>query len=113
MIRINRSAVRLDPGLGNLQSQQVFQLFAGTSTGGLIALMLVKMGMTVDECIDQYEKLSKDIFGHKHFRGRLTGGMGPAKYKGKRLDGCIRKTLRERHLDENLLMRSEDSSLAW
>ena len=37
-----------------LHPYHVFQLVAGTVTGGLIALMLGKMGMTVDDCIMQY-----------------------------------------------------------
>ena len=61
-----------------LQPYDVFQLVAGTSTGGLIALMLGKMGMTVSQCITQYKELSKVIFGKKHKRARLTRGLAPA-----------------------------------
>ncbi|QRV75319.1 patatin-like phospholipase protein [Ceratobasidium sp. AG-Ba] len=39
-----------------------FDLIAGTSTGGLIAIMLGRLRMTVDDCIGQYHKLAKKIF---------------------------------------------------
>ncbi|KAJ5781809.1 uncharacterized protein N7518_010292 [Penicillium psychrosexuale] len=41
---------------------EVFDLIGGTSTGGLIANMLGRLGMDVDECIMAYIKLTKIIF---------------------------------------------------
>ncbi|MCJ1467196.1 hypothetical protein MMC07_005819 [Pseudocyphellaria aurata] len=111
MVQVNLSLAERGTAVGELQPHHVFQLVAGTSTGGLIALMMGKMGMTVDECVTQYEKLSKEIFGRKHLRGRLTRGLAPAKFSGKRLRNCIRTLLRERHLDEDLLMKQEADSV--
>ncbi len=51
----------------------------------LIALMIVKFRMTVDECIDKYNKLSEEIFGRPHVIGKHTGGFGKPRYSGKRL----------------------------
>lgn len=113
MVQINQTLTRHDTILGELHPHHVFQLVAGTSTGGLIALMLGKMGMTVDECITQYEELSKVIFGKRHFRGRITHGLAPARYSGKRLRNCIQGLLRDRQLDENLSMRHEADRVAW
>lgn len=45
-------------------AKDVFGLIAGTSTGGLIALMLVKLDLTIDECIAEYQILAKHIFQH-------------------------------------------------
>ncbi|KAF8699114.1 Patatin-like phospholipase, partial [Rhizoctonia solani] len=39
-----------------------FDLIAGTSTGGLIAIMLGRLRMSVDECILYYHRLAKQIF---------------------------------------------------
>ncbi|CAE6447000.1 unnamed protein product [Rhizoctonia solani] len=39
-----------------------FDLIAGTSTGGLIAIMLGRLRMSVDECILHYHRLAKHIF---------------------------------------------------
>lgn len=48
----------------------IFDLITGTSTGGLIAVMLGRLHMTVDECIEVYERLGKEVFGK-----RLVGGQ--------------------------------------
>lgn len=113
MLQINEGLTSLGAAFGELHPHHVFQLVAGTSTGGLIALMLGKMGMTVDECITQYEELSKEIFGKKKFRGRITHGLAPARYSGKSLRNCVRRLLRDRQLDENLSMRHEADKVAW
>ena len=39
-----------------------FDLAGGTSTGGLIALMLFRLGMKTSDCIAQYEQLAQAIF---------------------------------------------------
>ena len=113
MYQINQGLTSLGAAFGELHPYHVFQLVAGTSTGGLIALMLGKMGMTVDECITQYEELSKVVFGRKHFRARMTHGLAPARYSGKSLRNCVQRLLRDRQLDENLSMRHEPDKTAW
>lgn len=65
-----------------MEPHHIFDLVAGTSTGGLIAIMLGKLGMNITECIEAYGKLSKKIFGKKHVRGIITGGLAPSKYSG-------------------------------
>ncbi|PVH71539.1 FabD/lysophospholipase-like protein, partial [Cadophora sp. DSE1049] len=42
-----------------------FDPICGTSTGGLIALMLGRMQYTVDRAIDKYSELAKDVFTNK------------------------------------------------
>ena len=113
MLQINLRLTELHLNEGQLQPHHVFKLVAGTSTGGLIALMLGKMGMTVDECIEQYESLSKTVFGKKHIRGRITRGLAPAKYSGKGFQKCIQGLLRHRKLDENLSMKHDNDMVAW
>ncbi|KAF2000562.1 FabD/lysophospholipase-like protein [Amniculicola lignicola CBS 123094] len=49
----------------------VFDLIVGTSTGGLIAVMLGRLHMTIDECITKYEQLGKSVFGGKRRGGKL------------------------------------------
>ncbi|OCK81256.1 FabD/lysophospholipase-like protein, partial [Lepidopterella palustris CBS 459.81] len=42
-----------------------FDLIAGTSSGGLIAIMLGVFQMTIQQCIEKWEKLAPDIFPKK------------------------------------------------
>src|SRR5215472_1732665 len=44
-----------------------FDLIIGTSTGGLIALMLGRLGMSVGAAIAAYHNLSEQVFGKPSF----------------------------------------------
>ena len=87
-VRENRPA-----GHHDLSPHDVFNFVGGTSTGGLIALMLGKLGMPVEDCITQYRDLSTKIFRKKHLRGRITHGLSPSRYSGKRLRECVEHLL--------------------
>ena len=50
-----------------LRPCELFDMIAGTSTGGLIAIMLGSLRMNVDECIDAYLALAPKIFPKKGF----------------------------------------------
>ena len=41
---------------------EVFDLIGGTSTGGLVSLLLGRLGMTIPEAIEIYEEVSKAVF---------------------------------------------------
>src|SRR4051812_25370191 len=41
---------------------ECFDMIGGTSTGGLVAIMLGRLGMTVNECIKAYEEWLPGIF---------------------------------------------------
>lgn len=99
----------------SVEPHDIFDLVAGTSTGGLIAIMLGKLGMGVQECIDAYHGLSEDIFGKKHFMGKMTHGLSPSKFSGARLRRCIGELLKTRGFGEDLRMLSNDGSdrIAW
>lgn len=47
-----------------LKPCDIFDIICGTSTGGLIAILLGRLRLTVKDAIEEYEKLSKDIFGN-------------------------------------------------
>ncbi|CAG8393837.1 unnamed protein product [Penicillium salamii] len=69
---------------------EVFDLIGGTSTGGLIAIMLGRLEMDVDECIAAYIKLMKEIFGKPSKRGlsKLFGKIKP-QFDASKLEGAI------------------------
>jgi hypothetical protein len=107
MLQINVSLRNLrdpeDPH-SDVEPHEIFDLVAGTSTGGLIAVMLGKLGMTIDQCISAYRDLSRTIFGTKHIRGRLTGGLAPSRYSGSRLRRAVCRLLGKRGFDPDLPM---------
>ncbi|UZP43060.1 hypothetical protein NXS19_010876 [Fusarium pseudograminearum] len=49
----------------DLQPYQYFDLIGGTSTGGIIALMLGRMRMSIDDCITEYQRLGSIVFGKR------------------------------------------------
>ncbi|KAK4888939.1 hypothetical protein LTR27_012219 [Elasticomyces elasticus] len=60
MDRLN--AARKQKGLGSVKPCEIFDVIGGTSTGGLIAIMLGRLGMDVTECIQAYKDMMKGIF---------------------------------------------------
>jgi patatin-like phospholipase/acyl hydrolase len=118
MVRINTSVGELAfPGeeYGTLEPNELFRLVAGTSTGGLISIMLGKLGMTVEECIKKYHELSKKIFKKKRFRGGLTHGLSHAKYSGKTLRQCVSDLIHEKGFDREIKMKCDEihDAMAW
>jgi hypothetical protein len=99
----------------DVEPHDIFDLVAGTSTGGLIAIMLGKLGMTVEQCIKAYYSLSATIFGKKHLRARVTGGLAPAKYSGSRMRDCVRNLIHEHRSNEDLPMSADENRdiIAW
>ncbi|KAF8238015.1 FabD/lysophospholipase-like protein [Tricholoma matsutake] len=67
---------------------EIFDMIAGTSAGGLIAIMLGHLEMTVDECITEYETLSRTIFAKYKFGDKLMQG-GRLEATGARYDSSI------------------------
>lgn len=55
----------------------VFDLIVGTSTGGLIAVMLGRLHMSIEDCITVYERVGGEVFGKKP-----TGGKFGKMFKG-------------------------------
>jgi len=107
MSRINNVFHQLADGDGpheDLEPHHVFKLVAGTSTGGLIAVMLGKLGMGIQDCITQYLELSETIFKHKSLRGRFTRGLAKEIYSGDRLHRCIGDLLEKKELHRDLPM---------
>jgi hypothetical protein len=86
---------------------EYFDLIGGTSTGGLIAIMLGRLRMSVDECITEYLTLSAGIFTRIHhssvnWKGEVQGRFD---HTALRLENGIKDLLRRRNLDENALFK--------
>ncbi|KAK6810428.1 hypothetical protein RU639_013809 [Aspergillus parasiticus] len=72
---------------------EYFDLIGGTSTGGIIAIMLGKLGMTVDECLRAYRKVAQQAFTPK--KGSLLPAPPTGAFSAKALEAAIRQTVRE------------------
>jgi predicted acylesterase/phospholipase RssA len=76
---------------------EVFDLIGGTSTGGLIAIMLGRLEMTVDECISAYRQLIKEVFERKESRSRMSvRGDIQAQFSSKTLETAVKRVLSSR-----------------
>ncbi|KAF9292901.1 hypothetical protein BGZ74_000117 [Mortierella antarctica] len=52
-----------------------FELAAGTSTGGIIAIMLFRLRMTAEQAIEQYKIISQEVFQPKIYGWRIPTWM--------------------------------------
>ncbi|MCJ1469310.1 hypothetical protein MMC07_007943 [Pseudocyphellaria aurata] len=94
-----------------LKPHEVFQLVVGTSTGGLSGLMIGKLGMSVQDSIEEYPTISKSIFKDgRHLRGKFSKGVLLPRYCGKRFGKTVEKLFRSKNADCNHPMsgRSDD-----
>ncbi|KAF1945687.1 FabD/lysophospholipase-like protein [Clathrospora elynae] len=86
-----------------------FDLIGGTSTGGIIAIMLSRLRLNCKQCIDVYSKLAEQIF--KHDRSFKAFGMkiptGSNRFSGDVLATAIKSALKDLGFDENALMWDE------
>ncbi|KAL3422240.1 kinesin light chain [Phlyctema vagabunda] len=79
-----------------------FDLIGGTSTGGLIAVMLGTLRMDVDSCIKEYLAMAPNIFpietlisGNK-FSKFLKGAKGKARFDSKPMEQAIKNLVQTR-----------------
>ncbi|CAJ0544308.1 Ff.00g035520.m01.CDS01 [Fusarium sp. VM40] len=70
-----------------------FDLIGGTSTGGIIAIMLGKLGMTVDDCIRAYKKVAQQAFTPKPWA--IIPGRPNGSFSATQLEAAIKQTVRE------------------
>lgn len=81
--------------LCSMKPCEVFDLIGGTSTGGLIAIMLGRLEMDVDECILAYNKLMKTVFEEKSSSLPVSWmGTTKAQFDSKRLKSAIEEVIR-------------------
>jgi hypothetical protein len=67
--------------------------------------MLGRLKMSIDECIKAYRDLSKDIFHKKRRIPMNVKGDLKERYDSKALESAVKKILKERNLDEDVLLR--------
>ncbi|KAI1187709.1 acyl transferase/acyl hydrolase/lysophospholipase [Nemania serpens] len=72
---------------------EYFDLIGGTSTGGIIAIMLGRLRMTVNECIRAYDRLGQTAFSPK--RTSILPAPPSGAYSARALESAIKQTVRE------------------
>ncbi|KAL8861451.1 MAG: hypothetical protein Q9178_002325 [Gyalolechia marmorata] len=75
-----------------------FDYAVGTSTGGLISIMLSRLRMTVDDCINEYKTLGQKVFGNP--RPLVFGALVWHKFNYQVLEDVI-KSVTRRHSEKS------------
>ncbi|CAM1509520.1 Fc.00g032590.m01.CDS01 [Cosmosporella sp. VM-42] len=96
MTKVN--AERQKKGQGAVKPCEVFDLIGGTSTGGLITILLGRLEIGVDDCITLYKALMGSVFGQKtHFnRVKLTTGKVQNMFNQEPLKEAVENVLRSK-----------------
>ncbi|KAF2115538.1 acyl transferase/acyl hydrolase/lysophospholipase [Lophiotrema nucula] len=66
-----------------------FDYMYGTSTGGLISVMLARLRMTVPQCLEIYREVGEDLFGHRRNTLPLA-----TKYHHKPLERAVQRIVK-------------------
>ncbi|EAA35443.1 hypothetical protein GE21DRAFT_2556 [Neurospora crassa] len=83
---------------------EYFHIMGGTSTGGLVAILLGRLRMTTEEALAKYYDLGKVIF-HRHNKKRLEIS---AKYGAEALETVVKKLVQERRTSELMYDPSDE-----
>ncbi|KAK0387403.1 hypothetical protein NLU13_5715 [Sarocladium strictum] len=96
-----------------------FDMIGGTSTGGLIAMMLGRLRMSVEDCIAAYITLSTDVFStpkRPYALSRLYARLGyllnrsiDSKFNAAELESIIKRLIAMADMDEGELLKSQDN----
>lgn len=91
-----------------LDPWQEFDMIGGTSTGGLIAIMLGRLRMSLKDCEAAYIRLSSEIFtpvrNNTDPRRIYDFFKANGKFDEKPLERCIKKAVIDYGLDEDALL---------
>ncbi|KAJ5771711.1 FabD/lysophospholipase-like protein [Penicillium odoratum] len=83
-----------------------FDLIGGTSTGGIIAILLGRLGLTVDECITAYRKVAKKAFTPK--RTSFLPAAPKGAFSEKSLEDAMKEIVREYCTDIDCVTRRRE-----
>lgn len=98
-----------------------FDMIGGTSTGGfvndvvrhagciadycsLVAIMLGRLQMTVDECIDAYISLSDRVFQKRRHRVTIKGHV-QGRFDSEELEKAIKEIVAQQGLEQDALLK--------
>ncbi|KAK5010428.1 hypothetical protein LTR28_009983, partial [Elasticomyces elasticus] len=81
-----------------------FDMIGGTSTGGLIAIMLGRLRMSVGECIDAYLSLSDRIFQKNRHRVTMKGNI-QGRFDSDELERAVKEIVTKQGLQADALLK--------
>ncbi|KAH7008703.1 hypothetical protein EDB80DRAFT_751332 [Ilyonectria destructans] len=81
-----------------------FDMIGGTSTGGLIAIMLGRLRVTIDECITAYTSLSDKVFEKKSHRVKINGQF-QGRFDTAALEQAVKQILVDNGHGEDALLQ--------
>ncbi|QGI61754.1 hypothetical protein CEK26_005722 [Fusarium fujikuroi] len=110
--RLMQETRRLEgPGAENKKPCDYFDLIGGTSTGGLLAIMLGRLQMDTQLCIQAYKSLSKEVFSRKFkvpflesFRKASNVALSWPWFDGDKLKEAVCRTVKENLLPSDSAM---------
>jgi patatin-like phospholipase/acyl hydrolase len=89
---------------------EYFDMIGGTSTGGIIAIMLGRLQMTVDDCINAYTSLSDKVFEKSGHRVTINGQIR-GRFDAAKLERTLKQVLVDRGFDEDALLKDSPDAL--
>ena len=114
--RIFRQLGQISPNKAEPKPCEVFDLIVGTSTGGLIATMLGRLELSIDESLACYETISRKIFEKRQIGGhigRFVHGMaGSSWYDIKNLQTCVKDLLKKQGIPIDTPFRGGTADLS-
>jgi len=83
---------------------EFFDMIGGTSTGGLIAVMLGRLKMSIDDSIDAYLSLSDRVFQKKRHRATIKGNI-QGRFDSEELARAVKEVVIAQNLKEDVLLK--------
>ncbi|KAH9215100.1 acyl transferase/acyl hydrolase/lysophospholipase, partial [Leptodontidium sp. 2 PMI_412] len=87
---MERVGANMDPPQSDLKPCDYFDLIGGTSTGGIIAIMLGRLRMSVEECRSEYIRLGKQVFSNPRIL------PNESMFDASKLEAAIKDTIRRK-----------------
>ncbi|KAI9823351.1 MAG: hypothetical protein M1819_001359 [Sarea resinae] len=81
-----------------------FDMIGGTSTGGLIAIMLGRLKMSIGDCINAYLSLSDRVFQKKRHRVTIKGKI-QGRFDSEELARAVKEVVIAQGLQEDILLK--------
>ncbi|KAG6906706.1 hypothetical protein DXG01_012530 [Tephrocybe rancida] len=101
---LQRIMAKISPNDPNVRPCQYFDMICGTSTGGLIAIMLGRLQMRISECIEAYTSLASDIFAASWWARKKNFSWKGIYYPKENFETALKRLIKERTGNENASM---------